>query len=402
LPFNLAGIQLYVDFSFLVVLPLMVWATTQNFGLISGQAVTGGTALGLGVVAVVGLFTSIVLHELGHSLVARWYGVRVRRITLWFLGGVAELEEMPRQRGAEAVVGIAGPIVSFVLAALLGAVAALVGPDARSAHLVCGYLALVNLMLGTFNLLPALPMDGGRILRSLLAMRMGQARATVVAGTVARVIAVGMVVLGLRYNPWLILLAIFIWTSVGSEARHAVVTDLLRGLGVGDLMNRDVRSIPASVTVGDLSRYVVTQHHTSFPVVDERGRLIGTIGVEQLRTARPDMLVWQAMSTDVRTIAETAGALEAVNAMGRNETDRLIVVDDAGEMTGILTQADLARAIQVRMMGFQVAPAGEPTTVTVQRAPSPYAPYSAPGANGGPSTPATPVGYTRSPWSSES
>src|SRR3954469_11186292 len=133
LPFRLAGIPLYLDISFLIVLPLMVWLTTQNLGAmvrhptapVASGLFRGPAALLLGVVAVAGLFASVVLHELGHSLTARRYGVHVRRITLWFLGGVAEFEEMPRQRGAEAVVAIAGPIVSFALAGLFWAVSTL-------------------------------------------------------------------------------------------------------------------------------------------------------------------------------------------------------------------------------------------------------------------------------------
>jgi Zn-dependent protease len=332
----------------------------------------GPAALLLGLVAVAGLFASVVLHELGHSLTARRYGVHVRRITLWFLGGVAEFEEMPRQRGAEAVVAIAGPLVSFALAGLFWAVTALPILDAAPyAQLITGYLIAINLMLGLFNLLPALPMDGGRILRSLLALRLPRARATVIAGNVAKVVAIGMGVMGLMGNLWLILLAFFIFSAVRAETRQDVATDLLTGLRVADLMNADVRSIPAGMSVGELSMLFVTQHKTSFPVVDDVGRLIGTIGVEQLRDAHPEMPVWQAMSTRVQTIPEHAGALDAFRLMGRLDCPRLIVVDSAGRMTGILSESDLARAIQVRMMGFQVA---NPTPVQVQRVAAGFSP----------------------------
>jgi Zn-dependent protease/CBS domain-containing protein len=374
LPFRLAGIPLYLDISFLIVLPLMVWLTTQNLGMMvrhssSGfdPATFGGpAALLLGLVAVVGLFASVVLHELGHSLTARRYGVHVRRITLWFLGGVAEFETMPRQRGAEAIVAIAGPLVSFALAGLFWAVGAFIPNDvAPYVQLITGYLCAINLMLGVFNLLPAMPMDSGRILRSLLALRMPHARATVIAGTVARVIAVGMGILGLMGNVWLILLAFFIWTAVRAETQQGVATDLLADLRVNDLMNPDVRAVPAGMTAGELSTRIVSQHHASFPVVDDLGRLIGTVGVEQLQGAHPEMPVWQAMSTRVQTIPQHAGALDAFHLMGRFDCPRLIVVDGAGRMVGILSQADLARAIQVRMMGFQVV---NPTPVQVQRA----------------------------------
>jgi len=251
----LAGIPLYLDISFLIVLPLMVWMTTQNLGAMVRHSASGfdpavfsgPAALLLGLVAVAGLFASVVLHELGHSLMARRYGVHVRRITLWFLGGVAEFEAMPRQRGAEAVVAIAGPVVSFALAALFWAVNLLLPSNvAPYLQLVTGYLCAINLMLGLFNLLPALPMDGGRILRSLLALGMPHVRATMIAGNVARVVAIGMGVLGLMGNLWLILLAFFIWSAVRAETQQGLATDLLADLRVGDLMNPDVRAVPAA------------------------------------------------------------------------------------------------------------------------------------------------------------
>jgi Zn-dependent protease len=384
LPFRLAGIPLYLDISFLLVLPLMIWLTAQNLssmvhhpGMGLGQSLHGSLALLLGLVAVVGLFASVVLHELGHSLTARRYGVHVRRITLWFLGGVAEFEEMPRQRGAEAVVAIAGPLVSFALAGIFWAVTAFAPLDALPyVRLVTGYLYAINLALGVFNLLPAMPMDGGRILRSLLAMRLGMPRATVIASNVAKVIAIGMGVLGLMGNLWLILLAFFIWNGARAEAQQEVVTDLLKDLGVADLMNRDVRTVPAAMPVGELTRWIVAQHHPSFPVVDDLGRLIGTVGVEQLRGAHPEMPVWQVMSTQVHTVPQHAGALDAFRLMGRLNAPRLVVVDDDGRMVGILSQADLARAIQVRMMGFQVVNGddGAPVQVQVQRAAPFYGP----------------------------
>ncbi|HEY7115960.1 MAG TPA: site-2 protease family protein [Tepidisphaeraceae bacterium] len=376
LPFRLAGIPLYVDVSFLVVLPVMALGATQYLDRLvrlpmlglDPEAFRGPVALLLGLFSAIGLFCSVILHELGHSIVAIRYGVKVRRITLWFLGGVAEFEEMPRQRGAEAVVAIAGPLVSFALAALFWLLTSAIVPHrAQSAWLVCFYLASVNLMLGLFNLIPAMPMDGGRILRSLLAMRMPRARATMIAGNVAKVIAIGLGVFGLFYNWWLILLAVFIFTAVRSETQQDVVTDLLKDLGVADLMTRNVVTVPASMTLGELSTYVISQHHQSFPVVDDQGRLIGTVGIETMRRARPDTPIWQVMSSQIQTVSEHASALDAFGRMARTESPRLVVLDDGGQMVGIISQADLMRAIQVRLSGFQAVNAPPPTPVQAQR-----------------------------------
>jgi Zn-dependent protease/predicted transcriptional regulator len=387
LPFRLAGIPLYLHISFLFVLPLMVWATAHNirflvhqpqFGLdLDPAAFQGSVALVLGFIAVIGLFVSVVLHELGHSITARRYGVKVRRITLWFLGGVAEFEEMPRQRGAEAVVGIAGPIVSFLLAGIFTGLAVVIPRTVPAVWIVVYYLAALNFMLGLFNLLPALPMDGGRILRSLLALKMPHAKATVVAGVVSKIMAGGMALFGLfTFNWWLIILALFIFTAVKNETQQSVVVDLLRGIGVGELMTRNVTSVPASLTVGQLSAFIMTHHHLNFPVVDDQGRLIGTVGVEQMQNVHPDTPVWQVMSTQTFTIPEKAGALESFMQMSRKQADRLIVLDDAGQISGIISKADLLRAIQVRMVNQE--PGQTQATRYGQQPPVTHYPPSAP------------------------
>jgi len=385
LPFKLAGIPLYLHLSFLLVLPLMIWASASNIALLVHQprfgldldpaAFHGWISTLLGFIAVIGLFASVVLHELGHSLVARRYGVKVRRITLWFLGGVAEFEEMPRQRGAEAVVGIAGPIVSFVLAILFTAAAILIPRTIPSVWIIVYYLAFINFMLGLFNLLPALPMDGGRILRSLLALKMPHARATLIAGNVARVLAIGLGIYGLFFNWWMIMLAFFIFTAVRRETDQSVVVDLLQGVWVSEVMTRDVTTVPASVTVGQLSDYMLTHHLLGFPVVDQQGRLIGTVGVEQLQNAHPDAPIWQVMSSQILTIAENATALEAFTQMSQHNFARLIVMNEAGQIAGIITKSDLIRVIQVRMAHQQMV---QPQQVYVQRPPFTRYPPSAP------------------------
>jgi Zn-dependent protease/predicted transcriptional regulator len=394
LPFKLAGIPLYLHISFLFIFPLMIWATARNITYLVHQpqlgldlnpaAFTGWIPGILGLVAVVGLFVSVVLHELGHSITARWYGVKVRRITLWFLGGVAEFEEMPRQRGAEAVVGIAGPIVSFALAILFMGATILIPRTIPTVWIVSYYLALVNLMLGLFNLLPALPMDGGRILRSLLALKLPHARATVIAGNVSKVLAVIMGIYGLiTLSAWTLVLAFFIWSAVRSETEQTLLVDGLRGLGVSDLMTRQVQTVPAGMTVGELMQHIMISHHQSFPVVDDQGRLIGTIGIEQIRYTHPMNPAWRVMSTVVQTIPQNASALGAFSQMSQSGAERLVVLDEQGQIAGIISRADLLRAIQVRMAQQTVEESqpqpptsdGKPSYVQVRRVPGPFTTY---------------------------
>src|SRR5206468_10405330 len=146
----------------------------------------------LGLVGALGLFVSIVVHELGHAVVARLYGVKVRRITLWALGGMAEFDEMPRQRGAEAVVAVVGPIVSVAVGVLCWGILGLLPATAVAPRFVLSFLGGTNIYLALFNLLPAMPLDGGRVLRSLLALRMPHLRATQVAVTISKFLAIAM------------------------------------------------------------------------------------------------------------------------------------------------------------------------------------------------------------------
>jgi Zn-dependent protease len=320
LPFNLAGIPLYLDYSFLLILPLMVWATAGNLGRFATHLgldrLQGPAALALGLFAVLGLFASVVLHELGHSLTARRYGVNVRRITLWFLGGVAEFEEMPRQRGAEAVVAIAGPIVSFALAGLFW-VASMFVQGVPAAWLICFYLTAVNLMLGLFNLIPAMPLDGGRILRSLLALRMPYARATAIAGNVAIALAILLGVWGLTsFNGWTMVLAFFIFNAARNETRQSLIVESLRGLRVGDVMNR----------------------------------------------LFPGMLP----TANVVTIRQDAPAVDAITLMARQHVGQLVVVDDVGQSVGVISMSDLLHAIDARSTQYQRVQSA-PGTIRITR-----------------------------------
>src|SRR5207248_1934582 len=176
-------------------------------------------------------------------------------------------------------------------------------------------------------------------------------------------------------NPqmrWFIVLAIFIYTAVRSETTYSVLTDLLRGVRVGDITNRDMRAIPAGMSVGELAHFIFTAGHNSFAVADDHGRIIGTIGPEQIQNVHPQTPIWQAMTSPFQTISEHADALDAFARMTRGEAPRLMVVDDAGQMIGVLSQADLLRAAQMRAAGFQTV--SQPQPISAQPVIPPYAP----------------------------
>jgi Zn-dependent protease/CBS domain-containing protein len=368
LPFRLLGIPLQLDVTFLIILPVLTWLIGSRldqyielFGLpIDPRPLQQGwTPYALGLLAAVGLFVSVVIHELGHAIVGRAYGVRVRNITLWILGGVAQFEEMPRQRGAEAVVAIAGPITSVALSGICWLLWRALPSDIAAGQFIFGYLVYMNVVLAAFNLLPALPLDGGRVLRSLLALRFPHLRATQIAAAVSKSLAILLGLFGfLALNIFLLLIAFFIYMGVVGETQSATIAELLEGIGVSDLMTREVHSVTPQMSVLELVQKMLQERHLGYPVLDSRGALVGLItltDIQKLKDAgrsEAGVTVGEIMSTEVNTISQRASALAAFQQMAVNNFGRLIVVDAAGRMTGILSKTDLVRAVQVRMAGL--------------------------------------------------
>lgn len=366
LPFRLAGIPVYLDWSFLIILPLLAWIIGAQVEMIARQfhlpvtaALTApATRYALGLIAAVGLFIAVILHELGHALVARRFGVRVQNITLWFLGGVAQMEEIPTRPGEEALIGIAGPLVSFALAAVCWGLSPVVPAHALRTQFVLKYLGYMNLVLGAFNLIPALPLDGGRVLRSLLALAMPHAQATRITGAISKVLAVLLGIVGFFYNIFLLFIAFFIYAAVSAETRRSEAKDLLEGASVGDLMNRDVRTVPSSIPVSELMQRMLHEHHLGFPVVDDVGRLRGIVSVRELQGRGPDEAVGQVMSPQVPTVDERAKAADAFDLMAPGDVKRLVVVDKNGRIVGIVTKADLLRWMKLRSVNSTMPPNG--------------------------------------------
>jgi Zn-dependent protease/predicted transcriptional regulator len=366
LPVRLLGIPISLDLSFLIVLPLfafLIGAQLPGYlrllGLEPEAALTQGlTPYLLGLLAAIGLFASVLVHELGHALTARAYGVRTREITLWLLGGVAQLERIPRARGAEAVIAIVGPLVSLSLAGLFGLLRGL-WPSEGSLAFLLGYLSVVNLSLALFNLLPALPLDGGRVLRSLLALYRPYLEATRTAAAISRFLAFGLGLVGLLVgNLFMALIALFVYMAASAEAEQAVFGQALEGLRVRDLMTRSVSTVPPSLTVAGLLEKMMSERHAGYPVMAE-GRLLGMIGLEDLQGAAADALVSERMRSPL-TIGEYAGALEALQRMADQGFARLAVVDQDGRLVGILSKTDLLRALQLRTLQMSLTEPRDP------------------------------------------
>ncbi|MBI1742192.1 CBS domain-containing protein [Candidatus Acetothermia bacterium] len=370
LPFRLLGIPVRLDITFLLILPLLAWMIGSRlelyvtlFGLpIDPHPLQQGLMpYGLGLVAALGLFVSVVIHELGHSVIVGRYGIKVKSITLWFLGGVAQFEDMPRQRGAEAIVAIAGPITSLALAAICWIVLRSIPAEFAAAQFVFGYLVYMNAALALFNLLPALPLDGGRVLRSLLALRWPPLQATQISANISRFLAVLLGLFGfLTLNIFLMLIAFFIYMGVSAETQNATVTEMLQGIDVQDLMSREVQTVLPEMRVSDLIQKMFQERHLGYPVLESAGKLLGIVTLSDIQklkdagNAETSTTVREIMSPQVLTVLESTSALEAFQKMSRNNFDRMVVVDSKGQMVGIITKTDLIRAIQVRTVDLEL------------------------------------------------
>lgn len=380
--FTLFGIPVYLDLTFFVIVPLFAWLiSNQLFTYASfvgletearelagvtiveetgrdGQTVEReqvarpGIAFAFGILMTIGLYVSVLVHEFGHALTARLYGVRTDRVTLWLLGGVASFERMPRHPGAEAIVAIVGPLTSYAVAGLLWGLSVATPQDATLWQLTIQSLSILNLVLATFNLLPALPLDGGRVLRSLLALGMPYLRATQISAFISKGLALLLVAWGFFGGGlMLIAVAIFIYMAVNAETRQSAIETMLKGVRVRDVMTGHVQAIPPSLSVGELMAAMQRTGHLGFPVVDDDNVVLGMVGMRDLQEGYgPDDRVEAHMRRGCIRIGENQPAMEAFEEMGRTGFARCAVVDEAGKLLGLITKGDIVRFMQLQAL----------------------------------------------------
>lgn len=401
--FTLFGIPVYLDVSFFLIVPLFAWLISSQLltyasfvGLEaearelagvsvveetgrSGQAVERevvarpGIAFAFGILMTIGLYLSVLIHEFGHALTARLYGVRTDRVTLWLLGGVASFERMPRHPGAEAIVAIVGPLTSYAVAGVLWGLSVLTPQDATLWQLTIQSLSILNIILATFNLLPALPLDGGRVLRSLLALGLPYLRATQISATISKVIALLLVAWGFFGGGlMLIAVAIFIYMAVNAETRQSAIETMLKGVRVRDVMTPNVHAIPPELPVTDLLAEIQRSGHLGFPVVDDDGVVLGMVGMRDLQEGYgPHDLAGAHLRHECIRLREDQPAMDAFEEMSRTGFARCAVVDADGRLRGLITKGDLVRFMQLQALR-QTAASLQPARQ------APYEPYVVP------------------------
>jgi Zn-dependent protease len=363
--FRLAGFQVGIDWSWPILAVLITWTLSVQVFPYYYPGLTAGTYWSMGVVAALGLFASIVLHELGHSLVARRYDVPIRGITLFIFGGVAEMEREPDRPWAEFAIAIAGPIASFLVGLacwLLLRAAVAVGAGLPVAG-VLAYLASINVVLAVFNLVPAFPLDGGRILRALLWAWKGSLRwATRVASTIGGGFGILLVAFGIYRavtgdvtgGMWSALLGLFVYVAAQASYQQVLMREGLRGIPVRRLMTPSPVAVPPDISLAQLiDDYLYRYHHKMFPVVED-GRLVGCVSLSDIKTIPRERWASTTVSsvmqpcTPATAISPDADAMDVLSTMHRTQNSRLLVTE-GDRLVGVLTLKDMLEFLSLKL-----------------------------------------------------
>ena len=366
------GIPILIHYSFILVIPLFAWiigsqitgTTDMLQGFFSVPIDTSYITEGmmpwiLGTVVALGLFGGVLLHELAHSLVARRKGIKINSITLMIFGGIANMEEGVPDPKAELPMALVGPIASLVVGLVCMGIAYVVPaviqnpPVAGIVIFVFGYLGVLNIILFAFNLLPAFPMDGGRVLRAWLAERMPIHRATKIAADIGKGFAIIFGLIGLFFfSPFLILIALFIYIGASMESTAVKYSYLLHDVTVGDMMSSPVTTVPPTLPVSQVIIMMYSSKHLGFPVV-ERDSLIGMVTLADVNRTTPidreAMQVKDIMTRDPVILPPTAPVIDALKIMSARDIGRIPVVQD-GRILGIVTRTDIIKVTELKQI----------------------------------------------------
>lgn len=355
--FDIRGITLRMHLTFPLIL---VWAALQ-FGLFGGLGTSGAI---FGILVTLLLFVIVVLHELGHSIVAQHYGISVKDIVLLPIGGMAQMKSIPEDPVQEFFIAIAGPLVNFILAGLMilvnlafglggslaNPLALLYGFGSISLASIFDYLFIANLFLGIFNLLPAFPMDGGRILRALLATRLNYVKATDIAALVGKMMAILLGAWGVFGGGiFLILIAFFVFIEADQEGKMVKVRHMMRGLTVAQAYSAQARTLDSQATVGEAMELALNSLQSDFPVVDS-GQVVGLLTrsklVEALNQNGPAMPVRDVMLKDVEPVTPEEELYDVQQQMMESQLNALPVAS-AGGYLGLITRRGIHELIQL-------------------------------------------------------
>ena len=357
-------IPIKLHISFLLIFPFLVWSFGNNLSaMVENNDMFDITPVlnpyFLGLILVLALFASVLFHELAHSLVARKQGIEIKGINLLLLGGIAEMDELNEETKDEASIALAGPAFSLALGLILFFSSFLFGYFNllqgwfSDLVLILYILGFMNVFLAIFNLLPAFPTDGGRILRALLARKIPYLKATRIAVSIGKAFAIVFGFIGfVSGNFILVFIAFYIFISASQESHYSVIKDALSEYSVGDLMTEDVSIVEKSMSVNELVDKMLYEKHSGFPVIDE-GILTGIVTMEDVQSISPEeyrnMTVGDIMVDEIKTVSADDDIFKAFKLLFQENIGRLIVVED-GKMSGIITRSDIMKGFRLLQM----------------------------------------------------
>lgn len=363
--FKLFGFEVKVDASWLIIALLVTFTLAQGLFPATLKGLSASTYWLMGITGAIGLFASIIFHEFFHSVVARRYGLPMKGITLFVFGGIAEMEDNPQNPKIEFLMALAGPASSVFLGFFFFGISLLFTGNGVPAPVigVVGYLSYINFILAAFNLVPAFPLDGGRILRSALWKWKGNIRwATRIASAIGSGFGLFLIVVGIidlfRGNPvggiWLFLIGMFIRSASQMSYNQVLMQKMLEGETVERLLKGTAVSVPVSASIRQLlEEYFYKYHYKMFPVTDEE-KLKGCVLMDRVRdipaeqrdTKRVGELVQQCTADN--TVSRGTNAMKALRLMEKTGNDKLMVVEDS-RLEGIVTRNDILRYFAAKM-----------------------------------------------------
>ena len=374
---RIAGIAIEIHFSWLLIVGLVSWTLADD--VFPGRYENWSTAAYwiVGIAAAVLLFATVLIHELAHALVAIRRGVPVPRITLFIFGGVSQMARQPETARAEFAIAAAGPAMSFIIAAVTGVLAVTLGSANEKAEAIFGYLATINLLLGIFNLLPGFPLDGGRVLRSIVWGRTQNfRRATQTAAGVGEIFAYGLMGAGLLFalsgfllnGIWFAFIGWFLFGAARGEASQLQLDTILRRLRAASVMHQDFVSVPPGMPVQEVvDRYMLEKGERAVMVAND-GAVLGILTVTDVQKVPRDE--WprtpaQRIMTPrekVATVSTETPALDVLQLIGERRLNQVPVLED-GRMVGLITRRELLDRIQLAgSLGADVPPTAETGT----------------------------------------
>ncbi|MFM8951062.1 MAG: M50 family metallopeptidase [Bacteroidota bacterium] len=347
---KIAGIGIYVHWTFSLLIIYIIY--------INARAGLDPVQISWAVFFVLALFLCVILHELGHALTAKRFGIKTQDITMYPIGGVARLERIPEKPMQELLVTIAGPLVNVLIVAILipfiygfdlfvplGAESSIISPENFILN-----LAILNLWLALFNLIPAFPMDGGRILRALLAMKISRLKATTIAANIGKLLSLGFIVAGFFYNPFLIFIGVFIVLGAQSELELVRNKELASGLTASDAMMSKWTELESSKPLSEAVSMLLQSESKSF-LITENGTYVGTLNrdgiIKALRDKGEQIPIGEVCNRDL-SYADAKAPLEVLFTRFRDDRIPLVLVVDDGSTIGVVDTENIAELMLVK------------------------------------------------------